>query len=216
MLGEAHPQKKVATLSAAGTGFALAGEANALSFVNAARNFDLIIFDFVGPGAAQRNRAGRSVQRFLERDHNVCFNIRSALDGCSSSTKSAESRAAAAAAEKRFEEIAESRPTKFKLHVAAAVTAPLIKSATGLTAPLRWRLESARLVPIGAELVVFLALLRIAQDFVGFVNLLKFFLGGFLVLGHVGMIFPGQFSKGAADLVLRCCFGNTERLVIIS
>src|SRR5437762_9642879 len=134
MLGEAHPQKKVATLSAAGAGFALAGQANALSFVNAARNFDLIIFDFVRPGAAQRNRAGRSVQRFLERDHNVCFNIRSALNGCSSSTKSAESRAAAAAAEKRFEEIAESRPTKFKLHVAAAV--PLIKSATGLTAPL--------------------------------------------------------------------------------
>jgi len=161
MLGEAHPQKKVATLSAAGAGFALAGEANALSFVNAARNFDLIIFDFVGPGAAQRNRAGRSVQRFLERDHNVCFNIRSALGGCFASTKSAESRAAASAAEKRFEEIAESGAAELELN-SAAVTAPLIRSAAGLTAPLRWRLESARLVPIGAELILFLALLRIA------------------------------------------------------
>src|SRR4029077_13487652 len=173
MLGEAHPQKKVATLSAAGAGFALAGEANALSFVNAARNFDLITFDFVGPGAPQRDRTGRSAQRFLKRDHNVGFDIRSALGGCFASTTSAESRAAAAAAEKRFEEIAKSGAAELELN-SAAVTAPLIRSAAGLTAPLRWRLESARLVPIGAELIVFLALLRIAKDFVGFVDLLKF------------------------------------------
>src|SRR5207244_11373440 len=102
MLGEAHAQKKVATLSAAGTGFALAGEANALPFVNAARNSDLISFDFVRAGAAQRNRAGRSVQRFLKRDHNVSFDIRSALAGCFSCPESAASRPAAAPAPKRF------------------------------------------------------------------------------------------------------------------
>src|SRR5260370_84799 len=163
MLGEAHPQKKVATLSAAGTGFALAGEANALPFVNAARNFDLIIFDFVGAGAAQRNRAGRSVQRFLKRDHNVSFDIRSALGGCFSSTESAEIRPAATAA-------------------------ALIRSAAGLTAPLRRRLKTARLVPSRTELIVFLALRRIAQDFVGLVDLLKFFLGRFFILGDIGMI----------------------------
>src|SRR5256886_12189682 len=146
MLGEAHPQKKVATLSAAGTGFALAGEANALPFVNAARNFDLIICDFGGAAAAQRNRAGRSVERFLKRDHNVSFDIRSALDGCFSSTESAESRAATAAAEKSFEEIAKSGAAELELN-SAAITAPLIRSAAGLTAPLRRRVKTARLGP---------------------------------------------------------------------
>ena len=47
MFRQAHPQKKVATFSAAGTGFALTGEADSLPFMNAARNFNLIIFDFV-------------------------------------------------------------------------------------------------------------------------------------------------------------------------
>src|ERR1700730_10579236 len=45
MLCQTHSQKKVATFSAAGTGFALTGKANALSFVNATRNLDLIILD---------------------------------------------------------------------------------------------------------------------------------------------------------------------------
>src|ERR1700720_2817807 len=155
MLGEAHPQKKVATLSAAGAGFALAGEANALPFVNTARNLDLIIFNFVGAGAAQRNRAGRSVQRFLQRDHNVSFDIRSALG------EPAESRPAPPAAEKSLEEIAKSGAAELELN-SAAVTAPLIRSAARLTAPLRRRLKTARLVPIRTELIVFLALLGIA------------------------------------------------------
>src|SRR5436190_6379315 len=143
MFGEAHPQKKVATLSAAGTGFALAGETNALPFVNAARNFDLIIFDFVGAGAAQRNRAGRSVQRLLKRDHNVSFDIRSALGGCFSSTESAESRPAAAAAEQSFEEIAKSGPTELELNF-FAITVPLTRSATGSIATLRRLLTTSR------------------------------------------------------------------------
>jgi len=124
------PAEKGATLSAAGTGFALAGEANALPFRERRAEFDLIIFDFVGAGAAQRNRAGRSVQRFLKRDHNVSFDIRSALDGCFSSTESAESRAATAAAEKSFEEIAKSGAAELELN-SARRHRPLIRSAAG-------------------------------------------------------------------------------------
>src|SRR6266705_4833629 len=180
MFRQAHPQKKVATFSAAGAGFSLAGEADSLTFMNAARNFDLIIFDFIGASAAQRDRACRSVQCFFKRDQNVGFDIGSAFGRCFASAESAESRTTTPAAEKSFEEIAEPGASEFKLD-AAAIAAPLIKSSARLTTPLRWRLETARLLPIGAELIVFLALLRIAQDFVGFIDLLKFFLGDFFV-----------------------------------
>src|SRR5207244_13204656 len=89
------------------------------------------------------------------------------------STEHIDSRASAPAAEACCEEIAESRSAKFKLNPAAAIAAPLMKSTARLTAPLRWRLKSTGLVPVRAELIVLLALLRIAQDFVGFIDLLE-------------------------------------------
>src|SRR5205085_9776197 len=105
------------------------------------------------------------MQRFLQRHQNIGFHISAAFRGCFASAESTESRTAATAAEKRFKKIAESGPVEFKLDTAAAISARLIKSTAGLTAPLRRRLKSPRLVPIGAELIVLLALLRIAQYF---------------------------------------------------
>src|SRR5207244_12713496 len=118
------------------------------------------------------------------------------------------------AAKKRFEEIAEPGAAEFKRD-AAAIAAKLIKSSARLTAPLRRRLESARLVPVGAQLIVFLAFVRIAQDFISFVDLLKFLLGGFFVLGDVGMVFARQFAKRAPDRVLRCLFGTAKSVVLL-
>jgi len=133
--------------------------------MNAFWNFYLIGFDFVRTSATQRDRSGRSVQRFFKCDQNVRFDIGAAFSGCFASAKSAECGTASAAAEKRFEEIAESRTAELELH-AATIAAVLIKSASGsslrATSPVRRRLKSARLVPIRAELVVFLPLLRIA------------------------------------------------------
>src|SRR5437763_77698 len=83
-------------------------------------------------------------------------------------------------------------------------------------APIRWRLKSTGPVPIRSELIVFLSLLRIAQDFVGFVDLLKFFLGRFFVLGDIRMILARKFPERALDFVLGRGFGNAERLIIIS
>src|SRR5258708_5195552 len=102
------------------------------------------------------------MQSFFERHHDVRFDIGPAL-GCSlPSAESPEGRSAAAAAEKRFKEIAEPRSAEFKFN-SAVPAAPLIKSPAGLLrSPLRRRLKSARLVPIGAQLVVFLSLFRIA------------------------------------------------------
>ena len=140
---------------------------------------------------------------------------RSAVAGASA--KSAERGATASAAKKRFEEIAEPGSAKLELNPAAAVAAPLRKSAAWLLAlPLWRRLKTAGPVPIRAELIVFLPLFRIAQNLVRFVDLLKFFFGGLFVLGHVRVILARQLSKSAADLVLARRFWHPECLVIIS
>jgi len=64
--------------------------------------------------------------------------------------------------EKRFKEWLKPLPpiklTRSRHH------APLVKSSARLTTPLRRRLEPARLIRIRTELIVFLSLLRIAQD----------------------------------------------------
>src|SRR5205823_7729953 len=96
---------------------------------------------------------------------------------------------------------------------------PLIKSAAGslsLPLPVRRWLEPARTIPIRAELIVFLALLGIAQHLIRFVDFLKLFLSDLFVLGNVGMIFPCQLAKRAANLVVGGRFRNTECLVIVS
>jgi len=103
------------------------------------------------------------VQRFFECDHNVRFYIGAAFGCRSASAEPAECGTTAPAAKKRFEEIAEPSSAELELNSAAAVAAPLIKSAAGLLAlPLRRRLETAGPVPIRAELIVFLPLFRIA------------------------------------------------------
>src|SRR5215218_6504270 len=128
MFRQAHAQKEIAAFSSAYTRFALASQPDALPLVNAARNFDLIAFYFVRTGAAQRNCPRRSVQRFLQRNHDIGFYIGAAFRRGLASPESAESRSSAAATEKRFEEIAESCPAKFELDT-TAVAAPSVKSA---------------------------------------------------------------------------------------
>ena len=47
MSGQTHTQKQIAAFPTARSGFALAGQPDALTFVNAARNLDLVTFYFV-------------------------------------------------------------------------------------------------------------------------------------------------------------------------
>jgi len=85
-----------------------------------------------------------------------------------------------------------------------------------LSLPLRGWLKTAWPIPIRAELIVFLPLFRIAQNLVRFVDFLEFFFGSLFVLGHVGVILPGQLSKSAPNLILARRFRHSECLVIIS
>src|SRR5207249_271216 len=131
MSSQAHAKKKIAAFSSARARFALTAQTDSLSFMNAARDLNLIILHFIRASAAQRDCSGRSVQRFFKRDHDIGFDIGAALCRRLTSTESAESRAAAATAEECFEEVAESGSVELELN-SATVAAPLIKSAAGL------------------------------------------------------------------------------------
>src|SRR6266705_6169211 len=203
MSSQAHAKKKIAAFSSARARFALTAQTDSLSFMNAARDLNLIILHFIRASTAQRDCSGRSVQRFFKCDHDVGFDIGAALRRRLTSAKSAESRAAAATAEECFEEVAEPRSVELELN-SPAIAAPLIKSAAGLLSlplPVRRWLEPARTIPIRAELIRFLAFLGVSRHLIRFVDFLKFFLSDLFVLGNIRMIFPRQLAKRAANLI---------------
>lgn len=72
------------------------------------------------------------------------------------------------------------------------------------------------MLPVGTILVVFSALLRIAQDFIGLVDFLELLLGSLLVLGQVGVMLSGEFPKGAFDVIRRGGFRHPKSLVVIA
>src|SRR5436305_674583 len=157
------------------------------------------------------------MQRFLKGDHDVCFHIGPSLGCRTAPAEPTECGSAASAAKKRFEEIAEASPIKLELDAAPALASPLIRAAAGLlTLPLRPGLETAWPVPIGPKLIIFLPLLRIAQDLVRFIDLLKFFFGKLFILGHIRVVLARQLAKSAANFLLIRGLRHAECLVIVS
>src|SRR5438874_1637314 len=100
------------------------------------------------------------MQRFLQRNHDVGFDIVPALRHGPTLPEPAEGRAATTATKECFEKIAEPGPAELKFDTTVFPTAPA-KSAGLPAAPLRWRPKPAWLIPILAQLIVFPALLRI-------------------------------------------------------
>src|SRR3954471_1915447 len=112
------------------------------------------------------------MKRFLERDHDVRLDVASPFGFWPPLSERASSESSLTASpEKRLEKVAEPGAPEFELN-SAAVTAGRIpaKSAPRLPIPSRRRLKSAGLIPVRAEFVVLLSLLRIPEDFVGFVD----------------------------------------------
>ena len=111
--------------------------------------------------------------------------------------------------------LAETGAAELELLVARA--GAIAAEAAGETAATRRRTEpAAGLLPIRAEFVVFFALLRIAEDLVGLVDLFEFFLGRFFVLGQIGMVLAGQLAEGLLDFVSGGRFGHADRLVVVA
>ena len=102
------------------------------------------------------------------------------------------------ATKERLKKIAEARAAEFELDTAAVRASPTLEAAARLscTAPSGRGLEASGLIPICAQLIVFPALLRIAQDFVGFVNLFELFLRSHFVLGDIRMVFARELTEG--------------------
>jgi len=157
------------------------------------------------------------MERLFESNHDVSFHI-CAAGGCGLTTaESAKRRPSTSSAKKRFEKIAEPGSPELELNAAAPIATPLVKSAAWLlTFPLGAWLKTAGPIPIGAELIVFFPLFRIAQNLVRFVDLLKLFFGGLFVLGHVWVILARQLAKRTANLFIARRFRDPECLVIIS
>src|SRR5947207_5532102 len=159
------------------------------------------------------------MERFFERDHDVGFDIAAALGSSRplSKTSSAETSRPASAAKKLLEEIAEAGPAEFEFHATAVPGAVATESTTRLLRiPSRRWVEPARLIPIRAQLVVFLSFLRIAEDLVGFIELFEFFFRGRLVLVDVRMVFARQLAERLANFIVAGGLRDAERLVIIS
>jgi len=100
------------------------------------------------------------MQRFLQRDHDVGFDIAPALRHGAALSEPAEGRPTTTAPEECFEKIAETGPAELKFDTTIFPTAPA-KSAGLSATPLRGR-KPAWLIPILAQSVIFPALLRIA------------------------------------------------------
>ncbi len=116
---------------------------------------------------------------------------------------------AAGAAEKLLEEVAETGAAELEVFGFGSA-APLVSAVAS-----RHRSPVSALFPISAQVVVFLALLGVAQHLVGFVDLLEFFLGALFVLGDVGMVLAGEGAKGLADFIVAGRAFHSQGLVII-
>ena len=102
----------------------------------------------------------------------------------------AECRLPTPSTEECFEKIAKPSSAEFEFHTAVAAGAP--KTAPGSAAPpIGRRLKPTRLIPIGAETIVFRTFFRVAQDLVRFIDLLELLLcrSFFLWLGEIWMVF---------------------------
>src|SRR5262249_3696590 len=117
---------------------------------------------------------------------------------------------AAAATEELLEEIAEARAVEVKLEVLGARWST---PATGLLT--RRRTETGSGLPVGAQFIVTLALLRIAQDLISFVDLFELRLGGLFLFGDVGVILASEFTESLLDGILAGIAWHAESRVVI-
>src|SRR5207302_8699532 len=81
--------------------------------------------------------------------------------------------------------------------------------------PPRRRTKLRALFPIRPEFVIFLPLLRVAEDFVGLVDVLELFFGGLIAFGAVGMLLSREFAESLANLFVARCRFDAEHPVIL-
>src|SRR5580692_6561502 len=109
--------------------------------------------------------------------------------------------AAAPAAEKLAEEIAETRVAALCSRAAAKIKAVEIEIDTfAVLLPSSSRTAGRNVVAVEAVLVVHLTFFRVGEDVVGFLQLLEFFLAGFIARVEIGMVFAREFAESRANI----------------
>src|SRR5262245_10778936 len=168
----------------------------------------------------QRQALRRAAIRVFERKLDLVLDIASGpLPNTAALRAGTRSHAAT---EERGEEVGEGiRVAKQFLHLLLRHRAESAAGPADIEAA-RERIGSARLgtsllvhPPVGAELVVLLTFGRIAENFVGLVDLLEARFGGLVARIDVGMELAGQFAEGLLDLLLRRSLRDAKRLVVI-
>src|SRR6476660_2913411 len=100
------------------------------------------------------------MKRFFERDHDIRFDVGAAFGGGSRASTS-KICSPTSPTEERLEKIAEARAAEFEFDTAAIRASPTLEATARLSAAAptgRW-FEASGLIPIGAQLIVFPALL---------------------------------------------------------
>ena len=162
-------------------------------------------------GRPEREGARCPVHDLGERDQNVTLDIGAALGAgpgggpLAEAVRSAGKFRPSGAAEKLLEKIAEP----------GAVEMILVRWSAVTSAPGSGGRRTVALLPACAQFIEFFPLRRVAQDLVGLVDLLEFFLGGLFVLRHVGMVFAGQLAEGLLDFLVGRLARYAERGVVV-
>ena len=159
---------------------------------------------------AQRHHAQRSAQRLVECHQQISLHVRAALGEFFRRESAAAKavRAVVPAAEHLLEKITE----------AGAAEVELLPGAVEPAAPARAagrRPELRALLPVRAQLVVFLPLGRIAQNLVGLVDLLEFLFRLLFVFGHVRVVLARELAEGFFNFVLARAARDAEHSVVV-
>lgn len=169
-------------------------------------------------GALERDRARGTIHDFIERHKDVTFDVVAACGAGLIISSRAEFLAAeinpaktSATSEELFEEITETSAAA-EAEFVALRTAGAGPPASLLTGR---RLKAGTVFPARAELVVFLAVLRVAENFVSFVDFLELLLAGFFVPRFVGMILAREFAESFLDIVGTGISRDAEDRVVI-
>ncbi len=170
--------------------------------------------------------AGRAVIGLIERYLDLVFDVLATLraglaaeQGLGSAIVKLARPLTGAAAENAAEKVRE-RPTTAKQILGRAIADVVRPASAGRPArPVKVIGAAALLlvaIPVGAQVVVFLALFRVGQDLVGLVDLFEAFLGLLVVRVDVGVVFARQASIGALDLLVRRALVYAQDFVVIS
>ena len=111
--------------------------------------------------------------------------------------------------EEVFEEISEVYRAEVEFRLSR--TAP----ATTALRPSTGRSGAAVLLPRFSVMLILFPLFGVAEDFVGFADILELLLGGLIAGVYVRMVFPGELAVGRLDLLVLGRPANPQYLIVV-